>query len=464
CIKFKQNLSSINSSIDDTYYSPCADWLGSGYKPIMMNWNTNTDCCVWNGVTCDHSTGDVIGLDLSCAMLYVLPTNFNISSSSSLKLLNLGSTGLQGNLPHNIFSLQSLETLDLSGNSLTGHIPSEISLLPKLVSLDLSDNGIDNLVIQPHIFRTLLTNSTILRDLWLSKVNIGLVLPTYLNISSSLRSLHLSSTNLQGKLPHNIFDLEYLEVLELSWNSNLSGPLPSVNTSRSIPLRGLALSGTSLSGEIPTSIGHLKSLDLKVFPVFIRAMTYLRHLDLSNNDMQGHIPDWIRELGRIQLSVLDLSNNSLTGTIPNVFEDWSWLEGFGLNGNQLEGKVPTSLNKCRYLRVLVLKSNNFHGGIVTSSKVEFPFQSLQVLDLSHNGFVGQLPTNYFQNFNAMKNVKPQLEGDGNGEEENGFTWKVVVMGYGCGALLGLVSGYLMLSTGRPKLFNSIVDEVKNFGV
>ncbi|KAF5771088.1 putative leucine-rich repeat domain superfamily [Helianthus annuus] len=52
--------------------------------------------------------------------------------------------------------------------------------------------------------------------------------------------------------------------------------------------------------------------------------------------------------------------------------------------------------------------------------------------------------------------KPQPEGDGD-EEEYRFTWKVVVMGYGCGTLLGCVLGYRMLSTGRPKWFNAITD-------
>ncbi|KAJ0470895.1 putative leucine-rich repeat-containing, plant-type, leucine-rich repeat domain superfamily [Helianthus annuus] len=950
---FKQNLSSINDTVYDTQYSsyhPCKDWLGSGYNPIMMNWDTSTDCCDWNGVTCDHSTGDVIGVDLSCGMVQgtidpnsilfhlhrlqrlnlayndftgsqlphdigrlsnslthlnisrcgftgqvptdishlhklvsldlswngndlklephvfikllqnltvmkelslsevnisaVLPTNLNISSSS-LKLLNLQNTGLQGKLPHNIFNHHSLETLNLSNNSLTGDIPLEVSLLPNLVSLDLSENGIDSLLIQPHIFSILLLNSTLLRDLWLFEVNIGFILPTYLNISSSLRSLCLSFTNLQGKFPNNILNLN-LERLGLSGNNNLSGPFPKVNTSTTIPLTWLDLSSTSLSGEIPTSIGHLKSLEhlwlldcglngslpkslgnlryletlilshnklsgeipasivhlkslgyldlsdcglngslpksmgnlkyleglslsnnklsgtlpsslftlpslksiwldnnlfqgnmplelfslqslehlslgnnqltshidvldngpdlqtfqrftnltsldlsynnfrgdweldallssltnlriltlshsgisvttsnanqyvnpgfqflslascsLKVFPLSIRAMTNLRHLDLSHNDIQGHIPDWVGEIGKNQLSVLDLSNNSITGTITNVYEDWSWLEGFILNGNQLEGKVPTSLYRCQKLRiidlgnnklsdtlpswlgelpnlqVLVLRSNNFHGGIVTSSKFKFPFPSLRVLDLSHNGFVGQLPTKYFQNFNAMKNVvkkntepnyiyfsiivavkgvdlyfpqilveytivdlsnnkfhgeipniigylrslkvlnlshnsltgriphalgkiseiesldlswnqltgeipqsladltfleflnlsqnhlvghipqgkqfntfdgnsfsgnpklcglqlpkkcsehlqKPQPEGDVD-EEESGFTWKVVMMGYGCGTFLGFVLGLLMLSTGRPKWFIAIADAVE----
>ncbi|KAM0023590.1 putative leucine-rich repeat-containing, plant-type, leucine-rich repeat domain superfamily [Helianthus debilis subsp. tardiflorus] len=668
---FKQNLSSINDTLYE-YHLFCEDPLGSGYNPIMVNWNTSTDCCEWSGVTCDDSTGDVIGLDLSCGMvqgtihpnstLFHLPrlqrlnlafnnfthshlppaigmlsnslTHLNISScgftgqvptdishlhklvsldissnlndfnlephvfinllqnltimkelsltdvnisavlssnlnisSSSLNLLNLGSTGLQGNLPRNIFNLQSLEKLDLQDNSLTGHIPSEVLLLPNLVSLDLSwnwnGNGID---LEPHIF-SLLINSTFLRDLHLSNVNIGIVLPTYLNISSSQRSLDLRETR-QGKLPDNILNLKYLERLDLSGNNILSGQFPKVNTSTSIPLRELDLSGCGLNGSLPKNLGNLRYLEdidlsnnklsgtlpsslftipslkyiildynmfqgnmplelfslhslkilsvannqlsgqidvldngpdqqtfqrltnliyidlsynnfrgdweldallssltnlqvltlshsgisvttsnanhhvnpncwmlslascsLKVFPVSIRALTNLQYLNLSNNDIQGHIPDWIGEIGKIQLSVLDLSNNSFTGTIPNVYEDWSELEGFVLNGNQLQGKVPTSLYNCQNLRIidlgnnqlsdtfpgwlgdlpklqaLVLRSNNFHGGInVTSSKLKFPFPRLRVIDLSHNGFVGQLPTKYLQNFNAMKNV------------------------------------------------------------
>ncbi|KAM0023561.1 putative leucine-rich repeat-containing, plant-type, leucine-rich repeat domain superfamily [Helianthus debilis subsp. tardiflorus] len=871
-LQFKQNLSSINNTLFE-YDSTCKNWLGSGYNPIMMNWDTSIDCCDWNGVTCDHSTGDVIGVDLSCGMVKgtihpnstlfhlprlqrlnlayndftgsqlphdigmlsnslthlnisncgftgqvptdishlhklvsldlssdwygnvidhlnlephvfinllqnltvmkelslrdvnisaVLPTNLNISSSSSsLILLNLHSTGLQGKLPHNIFNHHSLETLNLSNNSLTGDIPSEVSLLPNLVSLDLSQNGIDSLLIQPDIFSSLLINSTFLRVLKLGTVNIGILdlsstslsgeIPTSIGHLKSLEYLLLFDCGLNGSLPKSLGNLRYLELLDLS-NNKLSGTLssslftlPSLKAifldnnmfKGNMPLElfslqsleYLSLGNNQLSGQIDvldngpdlqtfqrltnltyldlsynnfrgdweldallSSLTNLAYLDLsynnfrgnweldallssltnleqltlshsgisvttsnanhyanpgfqilslascslKVFPVSIRAMTNLQYLDLSNNDIHGNIPDWVGEIGRNRLSVLDLSNNSITGTIPNVYKDWGGLEGFILNGNQLEGKVPTSLYKCQNLRiidlgnnqlsdtlpswlgdlpnlqVLALRSNNFHGSIVTSSKVKFPFPSLRVLDLSHNGFVGQLPTKYFQNFNAMKNVvkkstpeyvyvgsmyysiivavkgvnlyitrlsvdytivdlsynrfegeipntigylkslkvlnlshntltgqiphslgniseiesldlswnqltgvipqsladltfleilnlsqnrlvgpipqgkqfntfdgyafggnpklcgfplpkrcsehlqKPQPEGDVD-EEESGFTWKVVMMGYGCGTFLGFVLGLLMLSTGRPKWFIAIAD-------
>ncbi|KAI7733967.1 hypothetical protein M8C21_029105 [Ambrosia artemisiifolia] len=569
---FKQSLSSIN----DTWYDDiCEDRLGSGYKPIMMNWKTSTDCCDWNGVTCDHATSDVIGLDLSCGMLQgTIHPNTTLFHLPRLQRLNLAFNNFTNSqLPHDIGRLSnSLTHLNISNCLFTGQVPTDISHLHKLVSLDLSSyyNGNYNFLnLEPHVFINLLRNSTVMNQLSLQHVNISLVLPTNLNISSSsLKLLNLCYTGLQGKLPRSIFSLQSLENLDLSWNSltghipseisllpklnnNLSGPMPKVNTSSSIPLRLLDLSEISLFGEIPTSIGHLKSLEylllsdcrlngslpkslgnlrylkrldlsynmlsgtlslfnipkydsldngpglqtfqrltnltyidlshnnfrgdreldallsslpnldtlilsysgisittsnasryvnlgfrvlslascsLKVFPVSIRAMKNLIALDLSNNDIQGHIPDWIGEIGRNQLKVLNIANNSITGSIPNVYEDWSELEGFILNGNELEGKVPTYLNKCQSLKVidlgnnqlsdtfpswlgdlpnlqvLVLRSNNFHGAIVTSSKVEFPFQRLQVLDLSHNGFVGQLPRNYFQNFNAMKSV------------------------------------------------------------
>ena len=52
----------------------------------------------------------------------------------------------------------------------------------------------------------------------------------------------------------------------------------------------------------------------------------------------------------------------------------------------------------------------------------------------------------------------QLEVDE--DDESGLTWKAVMLGYGCGTLLGSVIGYMMLSTGRPIWFNAIAHDLE----
>ncbi|KAF3628471.1 hypothetical protein FXO38_19403 [Capsicum annuum] len=37
--------------------------------PRTLSWNKNTDCCSWNEVHCDETTGQIIELDLICSSL-----------------------------------------------------------------------------------------------------------------------------------------------------------------------------------------------------------------------------------------------------------------------------------------------------------------------------------------------------------------------------------------------------------
>ncbi|GJU75406.1 leucine-rich repeat-containing protein [Tanacetum coccineum] len=189
---------------------------------------------------------------------------------------------------------------------------------------------------------------------------------------------------------------------------------------RGVPIRFNLKNGRSVltykDGYVVSLDGDPKNINV---PFESFALPSLKRFD-------GVIPQCV---GNITFTMMDLGNNSFQGTIPNVFEEFIQLEGLILNGNQLEGGVPSSLSKCeflgvldlgnnhlngtfpgwlgelRFLQVLILKSNNFHGNIQPSFAVKFPFPCLRVLDLSHNGFVGQLPTKYFQNFDSMKNFE-----------------------------------------------------------
>ncbi|XP_076944467.1 uncharacterized protein LOC143615136 [Bidens hawaiensis] len=397
-ILFKQNLSSINYNRSWLHHI-CEGWLGSGYKQKMINWKTGADCCDWNGVTCDRSTGDVIGLDLSCGMVQgTIHPNTTLFHLPRLQRLNLAYNNFtDSQFPPHISKLSnSLTHLNMSSCGFTGHIPSQITLLPKLVSLYLYGNEIDNLHMQPHIFSILLENSTFLRDLWLGEVNIGFVLPTYLNISSSLRSLVLISTGLQGRLPDNILSLEYLEVLYLSDNKNLSGPLPNVNTSTIIPLTVLDLSWTNISGEIPTSIGNLKyltRLDLSStslsgeIPTSIGNLKSLTELDLSYTSLSGEIPISIGNLK--SLTYLYLSRTSLSGERPTSIGNLKSLTELDLSYTSLSGEIPTSIGNLKYLTRLDLSSTSLSGEIPTSIG---NLKYLTRLDLSSTSLSGEIPT------------------------------------------------------------------------
>ncbi|GKD02233.1 leucine-rich repeat-containing protein [Tanacetum coccineum] len=333
---FKHNLSSTSY----TFGYGCTDSY-----PIMMNWNTSTDCCIWNGVTCDRSTGDVIGIDLSCGMLSgTIHPNSSLFNLPHLQTLNLAFNNFTGSqIPSEIgrFS-NSLTHLNLSSCGLSGQVPPDITLLHKLVSLDLSFNYVD-LKLEPHVFINMLRNFTNLEELSLVYVDISSVLPTSLNISSSLKLLNLDSTGLQGKLPHYIFNLQSLETLDLS--------------------------GNHFTGDIPSKI----SVNL----------THLTFMGLSSNNLNGTLPSWL--FTSPSLEYLDLRYNMFSGNVP--FESFALpsLKKLYLGYNQLAGHTDVqTFRQLTNLTYLELSFNNFSGEWELDTLLS-SLTNLENLDLSYSG-------------------------------------------------------------------------------
>ncbi|PHT40221.1 hypothetical protein CQW23_19075 [Capsicum baccatum] len=381
------------------------------YNPTTLSWNKRTDCCSWKGVHCEETTGQVIELDLACSGLQgkfhsntkfgelssltslyleysgltgVIPPEIshlysvNISStiplnfSSYLTTLQLSGAQLRGVLPERVFHLSNLEHLELSYNSLTGPIPSNVTGLQNLQFLFLRSNYLNGTIPSwifslPSLSLLSLSNNSFSGNIQEFK-------------SKSLYSVDLKENQLQGPIPKSLLDLQGLFSLRISQNNQ--------------------------SGQIASTVCNPKTL---------------RVLDWGSNHLNGTIPYCLGEMS--ELADLDLNNNCLSGTINTTFATENEFTIINLYGNKLQGKVPPSLINCRRLefldlgdnqlndtfpswlgglpdlQILSLRSNKLYSPIKESRTDNF-FAKIRVIDLSSNGFGGDLPVNRYFIFYA----------------------------------------------------------------
>nr|XP_025876677.1 probable leucine-rich repeat receptor-like protein kinase At5g49770 [Oryza sativa Japonica Group] len=193
-------------------------------------------------------------------------------------------------------------------------------------------------------------------------------------------SIRLSSFGLSGTLSGDIQSLSELQYLDLSYNKNLRGPLPSTIGTLS-KLQNLILVGCSFTGEIPKEIGQLSNL------IF---------LSLNSNKFNGSIPPSLCCLSKLYW--FDLSDNQLTGGLP--ISNWTSLgldnltntKHFHFGTNQLSGTIPSQIvNSNMKLIHLLLDNNKLSGSIPSTLGL---LNTLEVLRFDNNAqLTGPVPTN-----------------------------------------------------------------------
>ncbi|XP_077225593.1 receptor-like protein 7 [Tasmannia lanceolata] len=388
---------------------------------VSWNWKWGTDCCNWEGVTCDESGVHVIGLDLSR-----LSINGTINSTALIRLSNLRILNLSHNkfnsipIPSGLDHLSKLTHLNLSYSGFIGQIPVEISRMKNLISLDLSSFSKQ---LQAPNLKQLIQNLSNLKELSLSRVDTSAQAQghqlSFLANFSSLVTLDLSFCGLRGEFPASIFNLHKLQTLDISFNLLLSVYLPEF--SKDSAFQVLVFTQTQLSGELPVSIGNLKSLvKLQLgycnlsgsIPYTLENLTQLVHLDLSFNNFTGST-SWLANL--IQLVYLDLSSNNFVGSTSwlanltqlvylnlsfnNFTGSASWLANLTqlvhlkLSYNSFSGELPF-LPQLEKIMEVYLDYNHFTGQLS-----EFPNASsslLESVDLSNNKLQGPIPMSLLQ--------------------------------------------------------------------
>lgn len=159
-----------------------------------------------------------------------------------------------------------------------------------------------------------------------------------------------------------------------SWNTSIHFcAWPGVYCGRRHPERVVALriGAFNLSGRLSPSLGNL---------------SFLRELDLRDNQLMGEIPLELSRLGRLQF--LNLSTNFLKGSIPSEISRCTNLMSLELSNNHLQGKIPASLGTMENLFILDLQENGLSGEI-PQSLAGLP--SLEFLFLYDNMLVGEIP-------------------------------------------------------------------------
>ncbi|XVE80508.1 hypothetical protein DITRI_Ditri14bG0145600 [Diplodiscus trichospermus] len=410
-IQFKSSF-----SIDETASLDCA----ISY-PKTNSWKEGTDCCKWDGVTCDDKNGKVIELDLSCSQLYGrFPSNSSLFLLSHLQKLNLAFNHFNfSKIPADFGRFTSLVSLNLCDTSFSGKVPYQLSYLSKLVSLDLSLSFYQPLVIEENTLEGLVHNLTKVRELFFDGIKMSSINPNvFLNLSFSLRSLSLHSCDLRGKFPKDNFDLPNLKLLDLGYNLMLSLQLPKFN--RSSHLEYFDISHTSFSAkfaefiDLIENLSSLKDLSLSNTPLFgglpgsIGNLVSLKHLDLSGCNLSGSIPSSLGNLS--QLIHLDLSLNHFSAQIRSPLTNLTQLEVLYVDGNQLKGSIPESwFFAASSLKFIDLRSELSYMGTFSPSSGDFYSYSIQIaikgveielvkiftmltsIDLSSNKFEGNIP-------------------------------------------------------------------------
>jgi LRR receptor-like serine/threonine-protein kinase FLS2 len=105
-----------------------------------------------------------------------------------------------------------------------------------------------------------------------------------------------------------------------------------------------------LSGPIPPEVAGLANLAL--------------YFNLSNNLLHGPVPSGLSKMTMVQ--AIDISSNQLTGHISNALRSCKGLHYLNLSYNALEGLIPVSLDELLSLEDMDLSSNNLSGGIPIS--------------------------------------------------------------------------------------------------
>ncbi|XP_028067327.1 receptor-like protein 13 isoform X2 [Camellia sinensis] len=379
----------------------------------------HSDCCDWERVTCDRTTGHITELSLD---------NIEDTSYQHYRMWFINASLF---LP-----FKELRSLNLSFNSFSGWTHNEgferLSNLRKLEIVDLGSNNFDD----NNVFHSLGALTSI-KTLIISNNALGGYFPAHELVAlRNLKTLDIGFNHYYGCLPMQGFEklsaLRKLETLNLEWNEFDHSILPSMSALRSLKM--LNLHANNIGGLFPPQelayLGNLERLDLsfiqfndiqgcenlsrlenletlylrgnrfnKSVILCLSSLISLKNLSLQGNNLGDPFP--ARELTVLKnLETLDLSSNELSSLTMQGLCKLKKLEELDLSHNHFEGILPSCLSNLRSLKFFDISLNQFTGNI--SPSLFGSLNSLEYIDLSHNCFEGLFSFGSFANHSNLE--------------------------------------------------------------
>ncbi|KAL7594473.1 hypothetical protein Lser_V15G29215 [Lactuca serriola] len=294
-----------------------------------------------------------------------------------LQFLDLSHNSLTGQIPDCLWHFNELKVLNLGHNSLFGKLPPSIGSLVQLEVLYLYQNNFSGEL------SLSLKNCTSLSFLNLGANKFSGNVPFWIGENfSRLYGLILRSNNLVGTIPSQVCQLPYLQILDFSRN-NLHGSIPScLNNLTRMAQEGFLPPPNEHSYIAPSPYSfYINSFRIDVKYVdyamiewqgdereFTSNLGLLKSIDLSSNNLTGHIPYELTNLH--ELLALNLSKNALHGEIPQQVGQMKNLLALDLSRNSLSGGIPSTMSQMTLLSYLDVSCNNLSGRIPSSTQLQ----------------------------------------------------------------------------------------------
>ncbi|KAL9234709.1 hypothetical protein vseg_009547 [Gypsophila vaccaria] len=292
----------------------------------LNSWDFSMDPC-----------DNLFGAHFTCG----LRCDFSLSGLRRVTEITLDSAGYSGSLFSATWNFPYLHTLDLSGNSFSGSIPESFSNLVRLRRLSLSKNSFSFPI--PYSLGSL----PYLEELYLDNNQLSGCIPPSLNKLSNLKRLELQQNHLSGEFPY-LGSLKSLYFLDVSDNNISSlGPNPL-----SLPssLISFSMRDNKLIGEMPGKFLHMQFLEVLDLsynqlsgPISAEIFQHpsLQQLSLCHNCLSSVENPPANKIVSGKMVAIDLSYNEIDGLLPKFLAVFPNLSALSLEHNRFTGMIPS---------------------------------------------------------------------------------------------------------------------------